>query len=77
MQCYVCGKESGSGYLCKEHAELLLYKLKLQQTIQSPTFAYHCAICGEWKDRIIVEDENGMYFCDRDIFDECKRYGIK
>jgi predicted nucleic acid-binding Zn ribbon protein len=74
MECYVCGKSLEMGFLCEEHARILLVMLeKGEGEVHDPTWKHHCLICGEYKDRRIVEYPDAGYFCDRDIREEWNR----
>jgi hypothetical protein len=77
MECFVCGKKLDRGNLCEVHARRLLEALKKGDVISEPSFAHHCAICGAWAGKIIVEDRmTGCYFCADDIEEECRGLGI-
>lgn len=68
MECFICGKALTEGYLCKQHAKELHSMLKDKRGIVcNPDFRHHCAICGEFKNRIIVEYKGVGFFCELDI----------
>lgn len=74
-ECFVCGKLIEKGNLCKEHLEILVEMLKKGEGILLyPEWKHHCLICGEYKDRIMVEYPSIGYFCDRDIMLEADKY---
>lgn len=75
MKCFVCSKEVRHSYLCKEHADLLYEMLNNSiGKIVKPDWKYHCLICGEYKDRTIIEFPNSGYFCDKDIVAAYEKY---
>jgi methionine synthase I (cobalamin-dependent) len=44
--------------------------------VAAPSFAHHCAICGAWEGKVLVEDgATGIYFCSEDIEEEYRRSG--
>ncbi len=75
MECFICKQKIDNGYLCEMHAnelkEMLDNKVK---TFENPDWKYHCLICGEHQERVIVEYPNAGYFCDKDIIEEWERY---
>lgn len=75
MKCYVCSKKVKHSYLCKEHADLL-YEMLMTNTgkIDSPDWRYHCSICGEHENRVIIDLPNSGFYCDIDIIDAQQRY---
>lgn len=74
MQCFVCGMKIEEGYLCKKHTqELKKMLLNEQNVINNPDFKQHCLICGEYKERVIIEYPSVGCFCDRDIETEARR----
>jgi hypothetical protein len=74
MNCFICGEKIEAGYLCEKHAKELYELLTAKKnTIQQPDFRYHCQICGEYENRIIVEYPRYGYFCDKDILEEWER----
>jgi hypothetical protein len=74
MQCFVCGKKIEEGYLCNEHIqELKKMLLNERNVIKNPDFKHHCLICGEYKERVIIEYPSVGYFCDQDIETEARR----
>jgi hypothetical protein len=75
MECYACGEKINSGYLCKRHAGELKGMLEKEDgKIANPDWKHHCLICGEHKDRIIIEYPSAGYFCDRDINEAWEHY---
>ena len=75
MECFVCSKNSGEGYLCEEHAKILKKMLDEKKGIvESPEWMHHCVICSEYQNRVLVEYTQAGYFCDRDINEEWNRY---
>jgi predicted nucleic acid-binding Zn ribbon protein len=75
MQCFVCGKALDKGYLCKEHSQKLKRMLdKKVGVVENPDFRHHCSICGEFKERVIIEYPSVGYFCNVDIEEENERY---
>jgi hypothetical protein len=74
MECFVCGKQLSDGYLCRRHSSQLREKLINGVVIAQPASSQHCAICGSWKGKVIVEDDvTGTYFCAEDIMEEFMR----
>lgn len=75
MECFVCSKPLSVGYLCEEHAKVLKERLELGEGIvEAVDQRYHCLICGEHENRIIIEYPDCGYFCDIDICEEYSRY---
>lgn len=74
IKCFICDKELEAGFLCDKHAIQLYECLKSDKhTIHQPDFRYHCQLCGEFENRIIVEYPEYGYFCDKDIVTEWER----
>jgi hypothetical protein len=75
MECYVCGKNTTGQELCLEHVKILVTMLtKGEGVISHPDWRNHCAICGEFENRIIVEYPLIGYFCNKDILEIADRY---
>ncbi len=51
-------------FICESHAKELYKKLKKgENIIKLPSFKEHCMICGEWKNRIIINYPSWNYVC--------------
>lgn len=75
MECYICSKDLGKGFLCEEHAlELKEILDKRVAVIENPNQKCHCHICGEHEGRIIVVYKNYLYICDKDINEALENY---
>lgn len=75
MKCFICSKEINNGYLCGEHANELYNMLEQRKgVINTPDWRHHCLICGEFKERVILDYPQCGLFCDVDIIEEWKRY---
>ena len=75
MQCFICAQKLVEGFLCKKHSAELHKMLELRLgVIDNPKMTHHCLICGEYRDRIIIEYHSVGYFCGRDIEEENNRY---
>jgi hypothetical protein len=65
--CYICGAPLTieGVWLCKEHAFEIKKKFddNSPHSVKNPDFAYHCQICGEWENRVILNDPDWMYTC--------------
>ena len=75
MECFICSKKLTEGHLCKEHAtELINLVYDTENSELNNDWKKHCAICGEYENRIIIEYKNVGYFCEECIKEEIKRY---
>jgi len=75
MECFICSKAIGCGYLCEQHARELKDMLENKiGVIETPDWRHHCLICGEHKNRIIIEYPSAGYFCDEDICEEWRKW---
>jgi hypothetical protein len=78
MVCFICNKESKHVHLCEEHAkELYANLVNGQRRVVEPSFSHHCNICGEYENRIIIEQSDNGYFCDIDIIEAYMAYSKK
>jgi len=76
-KCVICEKElyKKKIYLCEEHTEKAL-EIMQNETIKNPKHEHHCAICGEWQNRIIINYPEWLYLCDKCINDAQKSYKL-
>lgn len=75
LKCFICSAEIKKGYLCKKHADELYEMLVNKKNIVSnPDWRYHCQLCGEFQNRIIIEYPSQGPFCDKDIIEEWESY---
>jgi hypothetical protein len=71
-ECIICNKilDINEVYLCEKHTQGLTQLLQISTSniiIHKPDFKYHCMICGEWKNRILVNYPSWCYICDKCI----------
>ncbi|MDR1563718.1 MAG: hypothetical protein LBS74_02040 [Oscillospiraceae bacterium] len=68
IKCMLCGITTDASYLCRSHSQKLKQMLERNEgVISQPDFRHHCAICGEYENRIMIEYQGFAYFCNLDI----------
>jgi hypothetical protein len=74
LECNVCSKETSETFLCKDCCNQgLEYIESNKQIIENADWRYHCMICGEFEDRLIVNFPEGP-ICNRCINEAFERY---
>lgn len=76
MECYICSTETSGTFLCEDCCSKGLDYLRNKvNIIKNPDWRYHCLLCGEYDDRIIVNFSSGPV-CDQCILGELEKYKI-
>lgn len=84
-KCIICKKELNQQdvFLCEEHtvclAEILdmgEYKGKKYKRIENAEFKHHCAICGEYKKRVIINYPDPFFICSVCINSSREKYNL-
>lgn len=77
MKCHICSKKINKAFLCQDCCREGVEHLKNNiDIIENPDWRYHCLICGEYKDRKIVDFPSGP-ICDKCIHEELENYNRK
>ena len=80
QKCIICDKElrNENIFLCEEHTKDLLNKsLNDQDKIIKPDENQHCHICGEYKERTMLNYDSWLYVCNLCLDDAKKVYNVK
>lgn len=84
-KCIICKKELHQKdiFLCEEHTTCLSEILdkgecngKQHKRIKKTEFKHHCAICGEYKNRVIVNYQEPFFICSICIKNAKKKYNL-
>ena len=84
-KCIICNKElfQKDIYLCKKHTACLSvildngkYNGKQYKRIEKTEFKHHCEICGEYKNRVIVNYPDPFFICSMCIKSAKKKYNL-
>lgn len=65
-KCIICDKKliQSDVFLCERHTKELDNNFKKEKNIiNCPSFKEHCMICGEWKNRAIINYPEWNYVC--------------
>lgn len=71
MECYICANKLENKYLCTKCYEMVIDMLQSKSNIvTNPKWEQHCLICGEYKDRIIIDVPNCGPICNRCVYNQ-------